>query len=110
MSGVKKVVLVYATWCPHCVPTAVDPVGEIAAELGAEAVLLDIDKRTEEADAMVREHGDWCPDYIVPQLFFEYEDGRVQHVLTGYSEAVDLTRRAFTNLRSSSFYREKLKA
>ena len=104
MSRVKKVKVVYATWCPHCVPTAVQPMKEVAKQLGAELVLLDIDKSMEEADALVREHGDWSEDYIVPQIFFEYSDGRTKHILTGYSEAVEMTRKGIENLRSSSFY------
>lgn len=106
MSKVKSVKVVYATWCPHCVPTTVEPMKEVADELGAELDLLDIDKKGTEADDIVKKNGDWCEDYIVPQVFFEYSDGRIHHVFTGYSESVDFTRRAITNLRSSSFYGE----
>ncbi len=108
MSKVKKVKVVYANWCPHCVPTAVEPMKEVAKELGAELELLDIDTAGERADEVVKEHGDWCEDYIIPQVFFEYTDGSVKHILSGYSEAVDMTKRAFANLRSSSFYRQSL--
>lgn len=110
MKKVSKVKVVYATWCPHCVPTAVEPMKDVASELGAQLVLLDIDTATSEADEMVRAHGDWCEDYIVPQVFFEYEDGSTRHVMTGYSEAVDMTKRAIANLRGSEFYRKLVPA
>ena len=60
MSKVSKVKVVYANWCPHCVPTTVEPMKEVAREIGAELELLDIDVAGERADEVVREHGDWC--------------------------------------------------
>lgn len=110
MAKVTKLKVVYANWCPHCVPTTVEPAKEIAEELGAELVLLDIDKVGKEADEIVKEHGDWSEDYIIPQVFFEYDDGSVQHVMSGYSEAVDMTKRAIGNLRASEFYRKLVPA
>ena len=106
MNKVSKVKVVYANWCPHCVPTTVEPMKEVAREIGAELELLDIDVAGERADEVVREHGDWCADYIIPQVFFEYTDGTVKHVMSGYSESVDMTKRAIANLRKSAFYRK----
>lgn len=108
MSRVRKVKVVYANWCPHCVPTTVEPMKEVAGEIGAELELLDIDEAGPRADEVVREHGDWCADYIIPQVFFEYQDGKIKHVMSGYSESVDMTKRAIANLRKSEFYREVL--
>lgn len=106
MSKVSRVKVVYANWCPHCVPTTVEPMKEVAREIGAELELLDIDVAGELADEVVQEHGDWCADYIIPQVFFEYTDGTVKHVMSGYSESVDMTKRAIANLRKSAFYRK----
>ena len=95
----KAIHVVYATWCPHCVPTTVEPMKEAAAQLGIPCLLYDIDgDRALQADELVRKHGDWSEDYIVPQVFFEYADGSVKHVLTGYSEGVSYTRTAVENL------------
>ena len=94
--------VVYANWCPHCVPTTVEPLNQRARELGIRCVLHDID--TDEvkiADDLVRMHGDWTDDYLVPQVFLEYDDGRVEHVLTGNPQGVSLTRKAVDLLLAS---------
>lgn len=94
--------VVYAEWCPHCVPTVVEPLKERAKELGVRCVLHDID--TEDvgvADDLVRKHGDWTPDYLVPQVFLEYGGGRVEHVLTGDPRGVSLTKKALEELLAS---------
>jgi thiol-disulfide isomerase/thioredoxin len=104
--GVKRVIIVYANWCPHCVPTTVGPMTEMAKELNAELTLLDIDVNEKEADSVVREYGDWAPDYIIPQVFFEYRNGNVSHILSGFSEGVDFTRRAVEQLRKSRLFSE----
>jgi len=94
--------VVYANWCPHCVPTTVEPMKEAAARLGIPCVLYDIDTEKErEADDLVRKCGDWSEDYIIPQVFFELSDGTIKHVLTGYSEGVAYTKRAVDNLLAS---------
>ncbi len=49
------------------------------------------------ADDLVKKYGDWTPDYLVPQVFFEYE-GRIEHVLTGNPRGVSLTKRAVEDL------------
>ena len=102
MEGPKAIHVVYAQWCPHCVPTTVEPLERRAKELGVPCLLHDID--TEDvnvADGLVREHGDWIPDYLVPQVFLEYGDGRIEHVLTGNPRGVSLTRKAVEDLITS---------
>jgi hypothetical protein len=72
---------------------------------------LDIDRPAEEraADRLVRAHGDASPDYLIPQVFLEWEDGRVDHLLTGFSEAVPRTARAWKDLFESDWLRALVK-
>ncbi len=69
--------------------------------------MLDIDRRTEEnvADRLVRQHGDQAPDYLIPQVFLEWSDGKVQHLLTGFSEQVPRTATAWDDLLASEWLR-----
>lgn len=98
----KAIHVVYAEWCPHCVPTTVDPLKKRAEELGVACLLHDIDSDdVAVADELVRENGDWTPDYIVPQVFLEFEGGKIEHVLTGNPEGVSLTMRAVEALLQS---------
>lgn len=97
--GIREIVVVYANWCPHCVPTTLEAMNEIASAIGAKLRMLDIDAKEHEADEFVKSHGDWSPDYIIPQVFLVYGDGRVRHILTGFSEGVDYTRRAVENIK-----------
>lgn len=107
MAPIKAVYVVHATWCPHCHPTTVEPLQEAARELGVPLRSYDIDKPDEvkEGDELVRRYGDWSEDYLVPQVFVETSGGEVRHVLTGYSEAVELTERAVKNLLSSPYFK-----
>jgi thiol-disulfide isomerase/thioredoxin len=100
MGKPRAIHVVYAKWCPHCVPTTVEPLEKRAAELGIPCRLYDIDVDTEEkvADDLVKEYGDWSPDYLVPQVFLEYEENRFTHVLTGNPHGVALTRQAVDSL------------
>ncbi len=77
----------------------------MSIELGTHSTLLDIDKKDLEkkADEIVEKYGDWVPDYLIPQIFFE-SDGKVQHVFTGYSENVEITKRRLKTLLSSQWY------
>ncbi len=103
MGKLKVIHVVYANWCPHCVPTTVEPMKKLAKELGIEVDLLDIDTEDESrADELVKKYGDWSEDYLIPQVFFEFDNGEIKHVLTGYSEGVSYTRRAVENLLKSS--------
>jgi len=72
---------------------------------------LDIDRPDEErtADRMVRAYGDASPDYLIPQVFLEWGDGRVNHLLTGFSEAVPRTARAWKDLFESDWLRSLLR-
>ena len=78
-----------------------------AEELRVPCLLHDID--TEDvgfADDLVRKHGDWSPDYLVPQVFLEFDNGEFKHVLTGYPEGVGFTKRAVETLLASQYFRE----
>jgi len=106
MRRLRAIHLVYAKWCPHCVPTVLEPAKKMAEELGVECRLYDID--TEDvsiADELVGKYGDWSEDYLIPQLFFEFEDGEVMHVLTGDPRGVEYTRRAVRDLLESELYK-----
>ncbi len=100
MDGLKTIHVVFAKWCPHCVPTTVEPLKAAAKEAGLELRLYDIDdpRAGSEADELVRKWGDWAKDYIIPQVFFEYADSRIEHVMTGFSEGVPFTDRAVRRL------------
>lgn len=89
--------LVMAAWCPHCEPLSTDRARTLAGRLGVPLRLLDIDRPDEArvADALVKEHGDWSPDYLIPQVFLEWSDGRVTHLLTGVPGPTTGTARAW---------------
>lgn len=107
MEKPKAIHVVYATWCPHCVPTTVGPMQEKAKALGIPCVLHDIDTAEEQAaDELVRKYGDWTPDYLIPQVFLEYKGARFKHVLTGDPRGVALTRIAVERLLSSELLAE----
>jgi thiol-disulfide isomerase/thioredoxin len=108
MGRVKAIHVVYANWCPHCVPTTVEPMKKAAVELGAECKLYDIDDATavQVADNLVKKYGDWAEDYVIPQVFFELDDGNIKHVFSGFSEGVNFTKTGIENLMRSSFYRK----
>lgn len=106
MSKLKAIDVVYANWCPHCVPTAVEPMKKAAAELGIPINLYDIDTDSVKvADELVEKYGDWSPDYLIPQVFLEFDDGEIRHVLTGQSQGVAYTRRAIDNLLKSPYFK-----
>ena len=83
----------------------------MAKRLGVPLRTLDIDRRVElaKADRLVREHGDGSPDYLIPQVFLEWTDGRVDHLLTGFSEQVSRTARAWQDLLASEWLRRLVK-
>lgn len=103
----SRVVIVLAKWCPHCVPLSVVNGRRLARRLRVPLRMLDIDRRPQEkaADALVRRHGDDSPDYLIPQVFLEWTDGRVQPLLSGFSEQVARTERAWTDLLASDWLR-----
>ncbi|MDG7013748.1 MAG: hypothetical protein JRN46_05945 [Nitrososphaerota archaeon] len=106
MKGIKAIHVVHATWCPHCHPTTVEPMKAKATELGVGFYDYDIDnpEQVKKADELVRGYGDWAEDYLIPQVFLEMEDGTLRHVLSGYSEGVELTKRGVENLLKSPYF------
>ncbi len=106
MSSIKRISIVLAKGCPHCVPPSLDNTNRIAKDLGVPLRVLDIDipEQLKVADRLVEKHGDWSEDYLIPQVFIEYADGRVNHVFTGFSEAVSMTQTCWKNFFSSNYY------
>ena len=95
----KAIHVVYADWCPHCVPTVVGPLERVGKEIGVPVILYDIDTDDEaNADELVKKYGDWTPDYVIPQVFLEGDDGKITHVLTGNPRGIQLTRLALEAL------------
>ncbi len=74
MKEMEAIHVVYANWCPHCVPTTVEKLKKKAKELNIPCVLYDIDdsNASAKADELVKRYGDWSTDYLVPQIFLEY--------------------------------------
>lgn len=103
-----RLTIVLADWCPHCVPLSEVKTQELGRHLGVPVRRLDIDDRDQEreADALVERYGDWSPDYLIPQVFLEWTDGRVEHLLTGFPEGVSRTRRAWEDLFHSDWLRQ----
>lgn len=107
----RRLTIVLADWCPHCVPLSEREAGRLARRLHVPLRRLDIDRPAEErvADRLVRDHGDASPDYLIPQVFLEYNDGSVCHLLTGFSEEVARTARAWKDLFASDWLRSTLR-
>ena len=102
----RRITIVLAQWCPHCVPLALEKTQKMAEELNAELRVLDIDKPelTKVADTLVMEHGDFAEDYLIPQVFIESENGSVEHIFTGFSEGVHVTSARWDDFFASQFY------
>jgi len=98
---------VLANWCPHCVPLSDRNVRTLARRLRVPVQRLDIDRpaQLKVADRLVRSHGDRSPDYLIPQVFLEWSDGKVDHLFTGFSEEVARTRRAWHDFLTSDWLR-----
>jgi hypothetical protein len=82
----------------------------MAKQFGVELRVLDVDdsEQGKIADELVNRFGDKAEDYLIPQVFFE-EDGKVQHVFTGFSEGVDVTRSRWDDFFASRYYRDRSK-
>jgi len=106
----RRITIVLAQWCPHCVPLSVRYGRRLARRLRVPLRILDIDHQTRAADRIVREHGDSAPDYLIPQVFLEWTDRRTDLLLTGFSEQVPRTERAWKDLLSSEWLRSVAKA
>ena len=78
----------------------------MASDLQVPLRVLDIDSvdNSRIADNLVQKFGDYCEDYLVPQVFLEYPDGSVQHLFTGFSEDTRTTKKHWDDLFSSNFY------
>jgi predicted Zn-ribbon and HTH transcriptional regulator len=111
LGSIKQVSIVLAKYCPHCLPFSLRNAERMAEDFGVPLRVLDIEIPEQEAaaDRLVEEYGDWSEDYLIPQVFVEYEDGRVGHVLTGFSEAVSATEAAWDALFSSDYYQTRRK-
>ena len=111
MGSIKQVSIVLANYCPHCVPFSLRNAKRMAKDFGVQLRVLDIEIPEQEAaaDRLVEKHGDWSEDYLIPQVFVEYVDGRVEHVLTGFSEVVSVTEAAWYALFSSDYYQTRRK-
>ena len=80
-----------------------------ANELGVPCVLHDIETDdVETADAMVKQHGDWTPDYLIPQVFIETDEGKIEHVLTGDPRGLQYTRMAIEALLKGRLAKSKV--
>jgi len=101
----RRLSIVLAQWCPHCVPLSIRYGKRLALRLGVPLRVLDIDRRSQVriADGLVRRAGDPSPDYLIPQVFLEWNDGRIDHLLTGFSEKVARTERAWKDLLASEW-------
>lgn len=106
----KRITIVLAEWCPHCVPLSLEKSKEMTKALEVPLCVLDIDDSEQEklADELVLEHGDFTEDYLIPQVFAEYDDAAVKHIFTGFSEAVDVTKARWDDFFASEFYGRKL--
>jgi thiol-disulfide isomerase/thioredoxin len=105
----RAIHVVYANWCPHCVPATVEPMQRAAKELGVPCILHDID--TDDvgtADELVEKYGDWTPDYLIPQVFVETDSGKIEHVLTGDPRGLQYTRLAVETLLKGKLAKQKI--
>ena len=105
----RAIHVVYANWCPHCVPATVEPMQRAAKELGVPCVLHDID--TDDvgtADELVKKYGDWTPDYLIPQVFVETDDGKIEHVMTGDPRGLQYTRQRVERLLNTRLAKQEV--
>lgn len=102
----KRISIVLATWCPHCVPLSLEYTKKMSEELGVPYRVLDIDKEDQSkiGDELVKNYGDNAVDYLIPQVFFENPDGSVRHIFTGFSESTDVTRRHWDDFFRSELF------
>ncbi len=106
MATLSRISIVLATWCPHCVPLSLDCTKRLSKDLGVPYRVLDIDKQDTVgvADRLVEDYGDNAEDYLVPQVFAEFDDGSVKHIFTGFSENPEVTKKHWEDLFKSRFY------
>ena len=102
MQKIRAIHIVYANWCPHCVPTTLEPIKNLALKYNIPLYLYDIDKEVQKADKIVKDYGDYSEDYIIPQVFIKFDEG-IKHIFTGYSEGVNFTKRAIETFLNYDF-------
>ena len=85
-----------------------EPVRKKAKQIGVPCILYNVDDFhvSKKGDELVKRYGDWSEDYLVPQVFLEYENGDVKHIFTGNSEDIELTRNGLTNVLNSHLFRK----
>jgi hypothetical protein len=72
-------------------------------------VLYDIDTADEKkADELVERYGDWSSDYLIPQVFVETDDGKIEHVMTGDPRGLQYTRQALEALLKVKFVKQQV--
>ena len=87
--------------------STVERMKDAANELGIPCKLLNIDSDdVKTADELVKNYGDWSPDYLIPQVFIEFEDGSVKHVLTGDPRGLSYTRGVVDAFLNSRLYED----
>ena len=108
MTKPSQISIVLADWCPHCVPLSLEMIKRMSADLGVPYRVLDIDdqEKVKIGDELVKNYGDDSEDYLIPQVFLQYPDGKVQHIFTGFSENTELTRKHWEDMFASSFYKD----
>jgi glutaredoxin len=106
----RRITIVLAQWCPHCVPLSLEKAQQMAKDLRVELRVLDIDKpeQVRVADALVKDNGDFVEDYLIPQVFIEYDDESIEHIFTGFSEGVHVTKARWDDFFASQYYRRGL--
>jgi thiol-disulfide isomerase/thioredoxin len=59
MSTLKSMHVFYAGWCPHCVPTTVEPVRKKAEQIAVPCVIYAVDdpKASRKADELAKKYG-----------------------------------------------------
>ena len=67
---------------------------------------IDVPEQAKIGDELVRKYGDDVEDYLVPQVFLEFPDGRVQHIFTGFSENSEVTKARWEDLFHSQFFKQ----
>lgn len=80
----------------------------MSKDLGVPYRVLDIDdpENCKIGDELVKNYGDDAVDYLIPQVFLQFQDGKVKHIFTGFSENPEVTRRHWEDMFASSFYQQ----
>jgi len=109
---IAQVIIVLAKYCPHCVPFSLQNSIRLANALKVPLCTLNIEIPAQEkvADRLVEDYGDWSEDYLIPQVFLKKRDGGIDHILTGFSEAISVTEASWDAFFSSKYYHNLISA